>query len=732
MFLNAIRNASIKWKMAVPFLLLSFIGTTSLAYIGLAYRLDLINKQERQRMNQYYIEFLSEMRDRQQFVLALASTTADNPSVQEAFAYRDRKKLIQLLYPGFLDLKYNFGIRFFHFHTLPATSFLRLHQLDKYGDKMEDYRSTIMEAAHTRERVAGLEKGALGLGIRGVAPVFFHQDLIGTLEVGYSFGQVFLENLKKRSGCNYAIYTKENGSLELLRSTQSAPVELSKETLEASFAGSTPDILISPDKAPEFSILLAPIKDYSGAKIGVIEILLDRSEIRSMLEDTFYVTLFVGIVGIVASFLCVMIVTRYFLRPIRRIVKQANQIARGERQELLEPIPTDEIGALNEAINTMLTSLKESRKQVEYHAAVLEARVQERTAELIESEEKYRTLVENVPLVVYRIRPNGEILFINHFVEELFGYTPTEIFRNSRIWSRKIYEDDRARIVSLREESFRKGKEFIAEYRVYHKEGHVVYVMDHAIPFQEADGSISSVDGIIVDVTGRIKLQERLVRSEEIKTISEVSARLAHEIRNPLVSAGGFARRLLSSMSPDDPNRTKVEIIVKEVSRLETILRMILHYIQPLELSLKPADVNDLIEASVSEAKGDEEPERGAVDLRLEPNLPEVSADQYQLKRAFVNLIKNALCQMKEGASLSVSSRLDNGLIAVSFAYTPAHISPDDVEHFFYPFAVSQISADLIDLPIAKIIVDKHGGAIEIELSGDGLLEIVITLPVKK
>ena len=478
--------------------------------------------------------------------------------------------------------------------------------------------------------------------------------------------------------------------------------------------------------------MLAPIKDYSGQKVGLIEILLDRSEITSLLEDTLYMMLFVGLIGIAASFACVMIVTRYFLRPIRRIVYQAREIAQGARQELLEPIPMDEVGVLNEAINTMLISLKESRRQIEFHAAVLEARVQERTAELIESEEKYRTLVENVPLVVYRIRPNGGILFINHFVEEIFGYTPTEIFRNPQVWSGKIYDDDRDRVVSLREESFRKGKEFIAEYRVRHKDGHIVYVMDHAIPFQEADGSISSVDGIIVDVTGRIKLQERLVRSEEIKTISEVSARLAHEIRNPLVSAGGFARRLLTSMSPDDPNRTKVEIIVKEVSRLETILRMILHYIQPLELSPKPTDVNELIETSLNEAMAETDAPRTCLELHLQPGMPQVTADQAQIKRAFGNLIKNALCQMKQMSTLTISSRLDDGSIVTVFTYTPTHISPDDVEHFFYPFTASQISADLVDLPLSKIIVDKHGGTIGIELHDDGVLEIVITLPIKQ
>ena len=95
---------------------------------------------------------------------------------------------------------------------------------------MQDYRNTILEAVRTRERVAGLERGATGIGIRGVAPVFFHHDLIGTLEVGYSFGQVFLENLKKRSGCNYSIYIKENGSFTLLHSTRKTPVNLPEKT----------------------------------------------------------------------------------------------------------------------------------------------------------------------------------------------------------------------------------------------------------------------------------------------------------------------------------------------------------------------------------------------------------------------------------------------------------------------------------------------------------------------
>jgi len=261
----------------------------------------------------------------------------------------------------------------------------------------------------------------------------------------------------------------------------------------------------------------------------------------------------------------------------------------------------------------------------EYRRA--EALVRERTAELIESEEKYRTLVENVPLVVYRMGAGGRVLFLNSFIEEVFGYTPVEILADPDLWDAAVYEEDAERVRNLRRKGFSRGEECIGEYRVRHKNGHLVHVLDHAIPSLGPDGTVRSVDGIIIDVTGRIKLQERLIQAEGLRTIGEVSMRLAHEIRNPLVSAGGFARRLLSSMNPEDPNREKVQIIVKEVGRLELILRMILTYIQPLELDVSPIQLNRPVEAALKAEQPAIE-ERGLhLDLHLGTELPEIPAD---------------------------------------------------------------------------------------------------------
>ena len=371
-----------------------------------------------------------------------------------------------------------------------------------------------------------------------------------------------------------------------------------------------------------------------------------------------------------------------------------------------------------------------SRDITDYRLA--EARLKQRSAELLASEEKYRTLVENVPLVVYRLGDSGQIIFINQIVEEIFGFTPEEVLQDPGLCIQRVHDEDRARVEDLRSKSFKEGKEFFAEYRVRHRNGHIVFVSDHAIPRKDADGLIRSVDGIIIDITGRIKMQEELVRAEELKTISEISARLAHEIRNPLASAGGFARRLLSSMNRDDPNREKVKIIVKEVGRLEAILNMVLNYLHPIELHPVPTDLNQLVKKALGSMAVAFKENEVHVDFSPDPELPDVSIDPQQIELVVETLAKQALNQMEKGAGLSLKSSRNNGMCNLVMRYPVQHASSDDVEHFFYPFTTSQMGSqmmyDTADLPISKLVIEKHGGTIGVRLEESTELIVEISL----
>jgi signal transduction histidine kinase len=232
----------------------------------------------------------------------------------------------------------------------------------------------------------------------------------------------------------------------------------------------------------------------------------------------------------------------------------------------------------------------------------------------------------------------------------------------------------------------------------------------------------------------RMIIERNKQQQRELKTLNEISARLAHEFRNPLMSAGGFARRLFTSMSPEDPNRAKAEIIVKEVGRLETILRMILNYMKPLELNRSPIDPNQLVKAALQSMATEIEERKTRLDLQLDPELPEISADREFMTRVIKVLLKNAMNQMPDGATLSIATLQEDKMFKLVMRYPVLQMSSDGVEDFFYPFTTTRVAQDVqpdtVDLPKSKILVEKHGGQVNVGLQSSGEILVQVSLPL--
>jgi len=170
-----------------------------------------------------------------------------------------------------------------------------------------------------------------------------------------------------------------------------------------------PTVVIAPENYPDKSFALGYIRDYGGDVVALVKIEKDRSEIIGRLKHTKNLMLFVGVIGILVSFGIIWFVSSQITKPIGEIVQKAQEIAEEKREIHLESRPDDEIGLLTRSLNSMLESLKQRRMQIEDYARTLEIKVEERTADLISSEEKYRTLVEHLPLMVYRLLEDGSI-----------------------------------------------------------------------------------------------------------------------------------------------------------------------------------------------------------------------------------------------------------------------------------------------------------------------------------
>ena len=713
-FIYRIQGISLKWKLLIPFLVFSFLGTTMLVYIGLTSQQDLIKREERKEILDFYHLFLTRIRHKGDQALSMATIIAEDPRVQALLANREFKTLRDYALPLYERLKKDFGIRQFHFHIPPGKSFLRVHAPDMSGE-MISYRKAIMDVMKSGRGIESLEWGLTGLGIRGVAPVHYRGKLAGSFEIGYPFGRPFLEDLKESWGADLTVYEKmDEGSYVLLATTMrevkaSCPAKYLTDHLLDS-----PVISISPSSHPESCILVGPIIDYFGDVVAVVEINATRLSIVGRLSKTRNLMIFVGVAGIFISFALIWAVAILFTRPIEDIVTKAEEIAEGKRETRLESGPDDEIGMLTQSLNTMLDSLKERERQIEDYAKTLERKVRERTADLVSSEEKYRTLVDNLPLSVYRILYDGTTEFINPYFTEKLGYTTDEVVGDRRFWQEKIWGCNREQGEEILRCLKKDADGFRVERVVRDKEGHKLTLIDHAIPFKDDEGNLKWFEGIMVDITELKKLQETALRTEEIKVLGEISTRFAHEMRNPLTTAGGFARRLRDSFPEDDKHREFANIIVEEVARLEHILKVILSSIEPFTLCLSEVDLNHLVRSSLKDLK--DQIEAKGVDLieSFSTSVTGMQGDEGLLRKAFDNLLEHSVLSMPEREKLFVSTMMEDENPVVTIRYRAEGLAEDDLEQFFFPRFTGKPESTVHDLPLSKIIIHRHGGKIDV------------------
>jgi methyl-accepting chemotaxis protein len=127
--------------------------------------------------------------------MALAAHTAGQPWVGAAMAAGERAVLAEAMGPGFPAMKRDHGVVQVQFHTPPATSFLRLHALEQFGDDLSSFRQTVVQANQRQRAVSGLERGRGGLGVRAVHPVAHGGRHVGTVEYGVDFGGPFFDRL---------------------------------------------------------------------------------------------------------------------------------------------------------------------------------------------------------------------------------------------------------------------------------------------------------------------------------------------------------------------------------------------------------------------------------------------------------------------------------------------------------------------------------------------------------
>ena len=230
--------------------------------------------------------------------------------------------------------------------------------------------------------------------------------------------------------------------------------------------------------------------------------------------------------------------------------------------------------------------------------------------------------------------------------------------------------------------------------------------------------------------------QRRLIEHEKLRSLGEMTANIAHEIKNPLVVIGGFTKRLAKKSHLDSSEAKYLDIITKEVARLESILNEVLNYVKDTSLLFEFCDINNLLDEILYLLSSDKGWENILVSKAYDKKLPPLMCDVQQIKQVFLNILMNSFEAMHGNGGISIGTEAatldDKPFVAVSLKDTGGGVQSSFLDNIFNPFFTTKERGSGLGLAISKKIITHHGGDIEVQNAPGEGVTFIVYLPSKK
>ncbi len=310
----------------------------------------------------------------------------------------------------------------------------------------------------------------------------------------------------------------------------------------------------------------------------------------------------------------------------------------------------------------------------------------------------------------------------------LFGFDPEGRIPSDEAFYQRIHPEDRDRV---RREVFLErpdeGSHFDVDFRIVLPGGAIKYVRSTGHPVRNISGDLLEYVGTSIDVTERKRadeererlrqLQADLAHLSRVATMGELTASLAHEIKQPISAAVTDAKTCLRWLRRDDPDVPEAceaaSRIVKDVTRATDIISRISLLFKKEAPHRELVDVNELIREMIVLLRGEANRYSISMCTELAEDLPKVMADRVQLQQVLMNLMLNGIDAMKEttgGGELTIKSEADDGQLLISVSDTGVGLPPEQAEQIFRAFFTTKDKGTGMGLPISRSIIESHGG----------------------
>ncbi|HMP72976.1 MAG TPA: ATP-binding protein [Kiritimatiellia bacterium] len=334
------------------------------------------------------------------------------------------------------------------------------------------------------------------------------------------------------------------------------------------------------------------------------------------------------------------------------------------------------------------------------------------------------TLLENLVSGVVAVSELGMITVCNREAERILGSSRMD-------WVGLPMEELPGPLLALVSDMLSRRVEVRNQEVTLVKEGEqTVYLTADCVEVKSHAGVSLGVLLVFNDITREHKLEEQVRRTDRLASLGTLSAGMAHEIKNPLVTLKTFAQLLPERYEDEDFRTTFSSLIGGEINRIDGIVNQLLHFARPSKPTLQPLDITEVIDKSLK-LLGQQFRQRG-VEIRMayKAETHRILGDPNHLAQAVLNFFLNALDALEQGGTLVLASAVDAlrpgmvdtwqnepvvAYLRITIQDSGAGIPVDDLQHIFDPFFTTKSSGTGLGLSVSHGIIREHGGMVDVE-----------------
>jgi PAS domain S-box-containing protein len=341
-----------------------------------------------------------------------------------------------------------------------------------------------------------------------------------------------------------------------------------------------------------------------------------------------------------------------------------------------------------------------------------------RVRHLRRQEKKLRDVIETIPTFAWTALPDGSVNFVNRHWQEYTGLSTEETLGSG--WQAAVHPEDVKRYAEKWRLSTASGEPFEHEVRFRRAaDGQCRWFLTRAVPLRDTRGKIAHWYGTSTDIEDRKRaeqLQAEIAHITRVSTMGELTASLAHELKQPLAATVTNANACFRWLNRDQPDLERASAATQRIVEDGRRAAAIIDHLRSLYKKSVPkrelVDVNEIIREMVVLLRG--EANRFAVSMRtdLAADLPHIAADRVQLQQVLMNLMINGIEAMKEtGGVITVKSQLDpDGCLLISVSDTGVGLSAENADQIFNAFFTTKQQGSGMGLAISRSIVESHDG----------------------